>query len=491
MINLLKNELIKIFKRKSIYFLFIVSIISIIIYNYLNPDQNIIVTEKTEDMNYINVQNETIKNNVESYIYSLAYNDFAEMYNNLFDENSWQRYALNKERNGYSYEIIYDQDIMEYLINIKDYEYNKNTQVTEKTYEISKSKYNQYIDVLKSNDWKKFVELKIKNLEEKKNTQTFSVEELKEINFEIDWYHLRLNNDINYGNTILNYYLNEYREDYYIIIYKESYIENKAQFDVRELNEYKARLELNKYAIENHIEYDISNEENLIINNKVDARIAFIRTFNHFNIILIIITIYISSTIITEEINKKTIKNMLIKPHRRISIIISKVLACMITIALSMFIISIVQFLVGGFIFGFESYSNRYIGYDMNNNKIFNINLLTYIIISGISKIPEYIIISLFCILIGLFNKNITMSMILTLIICLFANTVLVEWSKVDSLSNVTRFFITNNWDFSIYMFGNASYVNGLNLWNSIFIYGIYFILLLKLVVYKFKKIEI
>ena len=51
MINLLKNELIKIFKRKSIYFLFIVSIISIIIYNYLNPDQNIIVTEKTEDMN--------------------------------------------------------------------------------------------------------------------------------------------------------------------------------------------------------------------------------------------------------------------------------------------------------------------------------------------------------------------------------------------------------------------------------------------------------
>lgn len=68
------------------------------------------------------------------------------------------------------------------------------------------------------------------------------------------------------------------------------------------------------------------------MNNKIDARISFIRTFKHFNVIIIIITIYISSTIITEEISKRTIKNVLIKPHKRLDIIIAKMLACIVTI---------------------------------------------------------------------------------------------------------------------------------------------------------------
>ena len=40
MIKLIENELIKIFKRKSIYVLLVFSLIAIIIYNYMNPDQN-------------------------------------------------------------------------------------------------------------------------------------------------------------------------------------------------------------------------------------------------------------------------------------------------------------------------------------------------------------------------------------------------------------------------------------------------------------------
>jgi ABC-type transport system involved in multi-copper enzyme maturation permease subunit len=180
----------------------------------------------------------------------------------------------------------------------------------------------------------------------------------------------------------------------------------------------------------------------------------------------------------------------LIKPHKRLDIIIAKMIACIVTIIISMLFIGIVQFFVGGIIFGFDSYSNQYIGYNINSQKIFSISLLTYFIINGILKIPEYLIISLFCILIGISNKNITMSMIITLIICLFCNTILVEWSKVDALASITRFFITNNWDFSIYLFGNISNINGINLWYSVIIYIIYFVLLLKMSIGKFKKLE-
>ena len=83
------------------------------------------------------------------------------------------------------------------------------------------------------------------------------------------------------------------------------------------------------------------------------------------------------------------------------------------------------------------------------------------------------------------------MSMILTLIICIFANTALAEWSKVDALSKITRYFITNNWDFSTYLFGNISNVNGVNLWHSLLIFLIYLTLLEKITISKFKKLEV
>ena len=475
--------------------MFILSIIAIIVYNYKNPDQNVINYRGSKNIPvdsdaFLN----SIKNNTESYIYSLAYNEFAKLYNEVFEENSWQRYALNEERGSYAFENIfsdYNQDIMEYLINIKDYEYNPNTQTTLEIYETSKTKFNKYVEALKSNDWKNFVNLKIKNLEERKNTQTLLPEEIKEIDFEIDWYYLRLNNNIVYNDNIINQYLTEYKENYYSIIYKESHIDESSQADINEFNNNKARLELCKYAIENHINYDMSDEYNLILINKIDARISLIRTFSHFNIILIIITIYISSTTITEEITKKTIKSVLTKPHKRSTIIMSKAIACMITIIISMIFIGIVQFFVGGFIFGFDSYANGYIGYDYNNDKVFTMSSLSYLIISGFTKIPEYIIISLFCIFIGIFNKNIAMSMILTLIICIFANSALAEWSKVDALSKITRYFITNNWDFSTYLFGNISNVNGVNLWHSLLIFLIYLTLLEKITISKFKKLEV
>ena len=492
MIKLIKNELMKIFKRKTIYFLLILSMIAVIIYNYINPDQNIPISEGTNDHPLISdTQIEKQKDDSERYINSMAYNEFARLYNNNFTKDSWQRLALNKERNGYSYEKIYDQDIMLYLKNIVDYEYNSNTQITNELYGNAINKYNEYVEALKSNDWKKFVNLKIKNLQELKSTQDFSEESIKEIDFEIEWYNLRLNNNIKFNSDIMNQYLDEYRETYYLIIYKESYVDKNSQSDIYELNECRTRLELCKYAVENKINYDISNEMGVILNNKIDARISFIRTFKHFNVIIIIITIYISSTIITEEILKRTIKNVLIKPHKRLDIIIAKMLACIVTIIISILFIGIVQFFVGGIIFGFDSYSNQYIGYNINSQKIFSISLLTYFIINGILKVPEYLIISLFCILIGISNKNITMSMIITLIICLFCNTILVEWSKVDSLASITRFFITNNWDFSIYLFGNISNINGINLWYSVIIYIIYFVLLLKMSIRKLKKLEI
>lgn len=498
LIKLIQNELIKIFKRKSIYFLLILSAIVIVVYNNMNPDQNTIESfnsnTKSVPIDGMEAALENMKDNMEDYIRQKASIDFWKLYN-TFEEGSWQRYALKEESAGHVVNNVYTDynlDINMYLYNINDYEFDLNSQISLETYNDSKIKYNEYIESLNSNNWKNFVNLKIKNLEERKSSENLSASEIEEINFEIDIYQLRLNNNINFDYNIQNQYLEQYKTNYYNLqsIKLNSNAESQAYIDSN-INQYKSKMSLCKYAIENNIEYDISNENNLIYDNKIDARISLIRTFKHFDLIIIIIAIYISSTIITEEINKKTIKSLLSKPHKRTTILISKIIACIITIIVSMIFIVIIQYFVGGCIFGFDSYNLDYIGYNYNNGQIFTMSLLTYILIVGLSKLNMYMMVIIFCIFIGTFNKNIAMSMILTLIIFLVGDTIIAEWSKVESLSVITRFFITNNWDFSIYLFGNTSDISGVNLWHSIIIYLIYFILLFKLSVNKFNKLEI
>ena len=169
----------------------------------------------------------------------------------------------------------------------------------------------------------------------------------------------------------------------------------------------------------------------------------------------------------------------------------SKIIACIITIIVSMLFVAIVQYIVGGIVFGFDNYKLGYIGYVFNNNKIINMNLFQYIMIIGISKLPMYIMIIAFCMLIGTLNNHTSMSMTLTLIVFLIGYRILPEWSKVESLSVITRYVITNNWDFSTYLFGQVSDISGVNVYRSIVIYFIHLAILLYLSIYKFNKKEI
>ena len=482
MIKLVQNELIKIFKRKSIYLLFLISIIAIIIYNNINPDQNPIVAfnSNTSDYNVESIEN-ALKNstgNMDEHITQKASIDFGKLYN-TFEEGSWQRYALKEEisrnivNNVYT---DYNLDIMEYLENINDYELNSDSEISQEEYEIVKAKYNEYVEALNSNDWKQFASLKIKNLQERKNTETLVEGEIEEINLEIEYYNLRLENNINFGYDIKNQYLKQYKSNYYGMKY---------------INDNIAKMNLCKYAIENNINYDISNNANIIYDNKIDARISFIRTFEHFDLIIVIIAIYIGATIVTEETNKRTIKNLLTKPHKRSTILISKILACVITIIVSMVVIVITQYIVGGIIFEFDSYDLNYIGYDFKAGQVFTMNLFSYVLLVGLSKIPMYLIISLFCIFIGIINNHTAMSMSLALIIFLVSSTLLAEWSKVEALSVVTRFFVTTNWDFSIYLFGQVSDISGVTFGGSILNCIIHFVILIWISIHCFKNKEI
>ena len=491
LIKLIQNELIKIFKRRSIYFLFLISIIAVIIYNYINPDQNDIVDFYNNTSNYnieaIEKALNKISNDTEEYVMKKVSLEFYKVYNS-FQKGSWQRYALKEETTQMVINNVntnYNLDIEKYLENMIKYELNPKYEISEEIYNLSKTKYNEYLQSLSSNNWKEFIRLKIRNLKELKDASQ------EELNIEIEYYNLRLENNINFGNDIKNQYLHEYKSNSYEILAIKNWRDESQAFINENINRYKANISLCKYAIENNINYDISNNNNLLLNNKIDARNSFIRTFEHFEIIIIIIIIYISTTIVTEETNKGTIKSLLTKPHKRSTILLSKILACIITTIITMLIILIAQYIAGGVIFGFNSYKLEYIGYNFNDGQVFTMNLFMYNILVGISKLPMFIILILFCIFIGVVSNHTSMSMLITLIIFLISDTLLKEWSKVEALSLVTRYFITNNWDFSIYLFGGISNISGVALISSIFIYIVYMLILLGVSIYKFNKKEI
>lgn len=498
MIKLIQNELIKIFKRKSIYFLFLLSIIIIFIYNHINPDQHKTFSFEHTTIDIPVFTDEitlsSANNNIKEYISLKESNDFAKLYNS-FEENSWQRFALNEERHQIAITDVYTDynlDIHSYLYNINDYEFNPNSEVSLDLYLSSKARYNEYVNALNSNNWVDFVNLKIKNLEERKNTESLSPNEIEEINFEIELYKLRLDYNINFNYNMKNSYLDEYKSNFYMIqLYNTSPFYETEAFINKNINLYKAKMNLCKYAIENNIEQDISNEITIVSDNKIDARISFIRTFTHFDLIIVIIAIYISSTIVTEEINKRTIKNLLTKPHKRSTILLSKIFTSIIAVIISMIVVIISQYVIGGIVFGFDSYKLNFIGFDYNNEQIFTTNLFNYILLVGLSKLSMYIIIITFCIFIGTLNKHTSMSMILTLIIFLVSSTIIAEWSKVETLSLITRYFVTNNWDFSIYLFGQVSDISGVTIYSSIIICLIHLFILLYLSMHCFNKKEI
>lgn len=117
------------------------------------------------------------------------------------------------------------------------------------------------------------------------------------------------------------------------------------------------RIELEKYAIENNITYNIiTNSQNENIQLPKDARYLLVKVFDNFDIIIIILIIYLSSTMISEEYNSGTIKKLLTKPHKRTPILLSKIGTNIFIIIIVTIFMILLQYLLGGLLFGFDSY---------------------------------------------------------------------------------------------------------------------------------------
>lgn len=211
------------------------------------------------------------------------------------------------------------------------------------------------------------------------------------------------------------------------------------------------RVQLEKYAIENNIKYNILlNTENQNAQLPTDARIELMQVFKNFDIITIFIIIYLASTIISEEFSSGTIKNLLVKPYKRISILASKIItSILVTLIVAIAIIGF-QYLLGGLLFGFDSYSLEAIRYNHITQQIETMSLSNYMILMFFSKIPMYIILTIFSLLLGTITNNMAINILFSLGLYLIS-------SEGILFNNISKYLFIYNWDISKYLFGGMS----------------------------------
>ena len=482
MINLIGNELKKIFKKKTIYILLIIIVGYIIL-------SNIMIKVTDNGFQYYYYDESDIEY-IESYLSELdpnnpsEYPDFASFKRQLetltltqkYGNKSWQAYIINNKLPGYIDTMI-------------EYEYSNG--VTEEEYNEAKNAYDEALEKLDSGDWKYFanqdLELANASIEEQKKLletaedqetinsikQTIAnLETEKQVN---EW---RLEKDISYAPTFLNNAINQYYM--YQTSLNEYVNRNVNDLEADELSYYQDNLEnasLNKYYVENNISLD-SN-----------SRSSFLNLFSNYELFILVVGIVIAGSIVSEEFNRGTIKLLLVKPYSRVKILLSKFIVCLIILVLTIVFIYAFQLVAGGIINGFDGMTTDAIVYNFDTNKVESINIFVYVGLIGLCKLPMYILLTALAFTCSTIFANTALAVSVPFL-GYIASSLINQFALYYDIKQII-YFVTPNWDLSCYLFGGTPLFEGLTPIFSIAVCVIYLSLMLVLDCIVFKKRDI
>ena len=482
MFNLIKNEFKKIFKKKSMIVLFIITLGFVVLTNFIyhsftDSEGNL----KTEDIYTISYYEDEIKDlNLDdaddlidyiTYKTEIATLKLMEMYEN----NSWQVYIIRN--------TIYNTL---YQINYYTYSKDKND------IELSKYKriYNKQINNLNNGNFKVFIEEEIKNEEKilaekelflNKETNKNKIKSLsKEVEvskLNIEKLKVRLEKNI----TGEDSYLNDALESYYSFKIDDlDYDENNASYEEKvNHNQSLSSMAINKYALDNKV--------NVI--SEGTSRGIIINFFREYEMIILVAIIMIAGAIVSEEFSKGTIKLLLIRPHSRSKILLSKLLSVILSIFIVFGVVVLLQLIVGGIFFGFDSLKLPAVIYNFNTNRIETLNVFSYLLLMFITILPRFILIATIAFAISTIFKNTALATMVGILG--YTSSSIINYLVSSRDLKIFKYFITLNWNLENYLFGGLSEFKYVSLPFSIIICIIYFIIILIPTFIVFKKTNI
>lgn len=472
MINLIRNELKKITKKKVIYIMFFVTLAFIILIN--------IVGKKFQSASYVIYDDESMNYYKEQLTPELEesdpdyYADCKSMYDSYelakkYDEDSWQRQIIS-QRIQPSLKIMYLEKSGE-------------------TYNNARTKYDKDVEALEKNDWKYFVyqDLDETNLQILMTDESASnqLESLKDTKQALEW---RLEKNISYDNSDLNSYLQCWLNARVSIRqYKDN--KNPSQTEKVYHQQDVATEAIARYAIENSIDGTISNQgnSNLKYGLVYSAKSELFDVFSGYSLFIIILIIIVAGTIVSEEFNKGTIKLLLVRPYSRVKILLSKYITCLIVLICSIIFVALMQTVVGGIVYGFDSYKNPTVMYNYTTNSLNVVSMTGALATMAVAILPKLILLMTLAFTLSTVITNTPVAIAIPLLGSM-VESIINQLAIMYEKANFLKYFVTPNWDFSQYLYGALPQMKGITLEFSVCICLAYFIVMMALSIWNFKN---
>lgn len=468
--RLVKNELIKLFKKKSLYvtliIIFVFLIFCNIMYKSMNNSYYYGFEYSEQTLKYLNEQLSTLdpekSSDISLYIDVKSQIDLYEMMGQ-YENHSWQQQVIGQKLSSYFREKAM-------------YEYGEEKDPG-KASEIQ-AKIDDVKQKLDTDDWMYFanqdleeVNKNIANLEQQekstddKQTLQSLAQEIESAKVSKIVAEYRIDKGIKYGNDYLNRALDNYESSAkelirYDFLDRELTYEEKTQY-----NDLLENREVNKYIIENNI-----NDEDMTL------KTMFENFFSQFGIFIIVILVMVAGTIVSEEFNKGTIKLLLVKPYSRNKILASKFVTSLIMIVIVVMVTALMELLIGGVIFGFDSLSIPVLEYDFNANSVQAINVFVYFGIQLLTQLPMIILLTTLAFALSTLFTNSALA--ITIALLGYMSTTIINQLAISFDIQFLKYFVTMNWDLSQYLFGGLPYMEGMSMPVSIVICIVYFLIM-------------
>lgn len=476
MTNLIKNELYKVFKRKSIYILLAIMLCIITLNTFLTKKYSIEDPVSTStDQKY---ELQELKRTIDSYDKNSP-GEKEEYYNAL---SNIELYELTDKYKEPWKKILIRENLRNIIHSMNNAKYiEKNIEA----YNEYKKEYDAFLKELDSNDWKYFVNKEIKastdelaslekEREKAKNKELYN-SRIKEGKNKLEKLKLRLEKDIPYDNNYLNNALEDYKQAPQTYKeFKESIIKNTSEFNIKE--EYQIKRQ--------YIEYMKNNANNkYIIDNKVDinspktTRNLLINTLSDNFLFIMIIIAAGAGSIVSTEFDKGTIKLLLIRPYSRNKILLSKYIVSMFMIIFAILSAFIMQLIIGGIFFGFSSLNIPVVIYNFVQNKVMHINLFKYIFDNVLAVLPEFILLATLAFAISTITNVSTLGVALPIVGVGAAD--IINLIAINRNIIPLKYFVTLNWNFTNYLYGGVNSFPTLSIPFSILICAIYFLIMI------------
>ena len=479
--NLVKNELIKIFKKKTIYITMVVIFLLLIFMNcmFKYPNSGSEYDYHLHNENYINslrgeleTLNPEKSSDVTTYINLLSEIQLSEM----MEQHKDAEWKL----------AIIDERIAPYITERNTYQYGAEKDETQ--VEAVNQEINDLLAKLDEGDWKYFAREDLAKAEqqiEELNSQKEQTEdkavlenietELNNAQMEKEIAEIRLNKEIPYGSDYLNRAISNL----------QTANTNLANFkNVEELT-YEQKLEYNSY-LEDQAESRYILETGRDIHNTNSLKGILENFYAQFGIFLIVVVVMIAGTIVSEEFNKGTIKLLLVKPYTRNKILMAKAITTLIMIIFIIVITLVMQILIGGIIFGFDSLSEPVVAYNFNTNTMEEMNIFANLGVQTLTQLPMIILLATLAFAISTLFTNSTLAITISLLGYMAAS--IINQLAIGYDLQFMKYFVTMNWDLSIYANGALPYMEGMNMTMSIIICVAYFLIMMIPTFIVFKK---